>query len=119
MKSKLPNRRESTELARFKKLWRSCSNVARDHQVPAGEELRGALLQRMKARALTRGDRKLGLNVIAQEVKVEALKIAQEKLKESMRTKIQAGLDAILDEAGTNAVVKAAVEQIRKATAKE
>ena len=50
---------------------------------------------------------------------LELLQLAREKLNEELSTKIQAGLDAILTEANNNPVIKAAVEQIQKVTAKE
>jgi hypothetical protein len=50
---------------------------------------------------------------------LELLRLAREKFNEELSTKIQAGLDAILTEANNNPVIKAAVEQIQKVTAKE
>lgn len=82
----------------------------------SGDQLRAELLDRMKRRALVRGDHKLGLAAIDRDIKVEALAFDQEKFKESLRTKIQAGLDAIAAEAGNNPKIKAALEAIQEAT---
>ena len=49
------------------------------------DELCSELLFRMKARALVRGDFKLGLKAIAAEVKVETLQLAREKFRHSKR----------------------------------
>lgn len=80
-----------------------------------GEELRAALLERMKARALTRGDFKLGATAVRLDLLAEAMALNQEKFKESLRTKAQTGLAAILAEAKDDPVVAAAVKQIQEA----
>jgi hypothetical protein len=84
-----------------------------------GDELTAVLLDRMKRRSAATGDFKLGLKAIATSAKINALSLDRDKFKESLRTKIQAGLDAILAEASNNPAIRAAVEQIQKATAKE
>lgn len=53
------------------------------------------------------------------QLKQSALMLDREKFKESLRSKIQAGLDQILAEANNNPVIQAAVNQIQNATAKE
>jgi hypothetical protein len=81
-----------------------------------GEKLREALLERMKARALARGDFKLGATAVKLDLQAEAMAFGKEKFKEGLRTKIQAGLAAILAEAKGNPTVAAAVKQIQEAT---
>lgn len=83
------------------------------------EQVREDVLKKAYFRARSHGDFKLGLKTIAADAKLESLQFDKEKFKESLRTKIQAGLDQILAEANNNPVIKAAVEQIQKATAKE
>lgn len=83
------------------------------------DQVREEVLRQSYFETLARGDFKTGLKAVSAHAKVEALQFDKEKFKESLRTKIQAGLDAILAEANNNPVIKAAVEQIQKATAKE
>jgi glycine/D-amino acid oxidase-like deaminating enzyme len=82
----------------------------------SGEQLRGILLARMTRRALARGDFNLGALAVRMDLQVEAMALRKEKFKESLRTKIQAGLAAILAEAKGNRAIAAAVKQIQKAT---
>lgn len=62
-----------------------------------GAKLRDELLTRIKARALARGDYKLGLKAIAADVKVETLQLGWEKFKSGARTKLETGLDAVAE----------------------
>jgi hypothetical protein len=82
----------------------------------AGAQLREELLNRMKIRALARGDFKLGLRAIAADVKMEVLELDREKFKVGLHTKIQAGLESILAEARGNPAIAEAVKQIQQAT---
>ena len=82
----------------------------------SGQELNDELLRRLKARALHRGDYELGLKAILADVRIETLQLSREKFKESLKTKIRSGLDAILAEARGNAAIAAAVKQIQEAT---
>ncbi len=81
-----------------------------------GDQLRAELLKRLKARALTRGDFKLGAVAVNLDLKAEALALDREKFKEGLRTKVQAGLGAVLAEAKGNPAIAAAVKQIQEAT---
>lgn len=81
-----------------------------------GEQLREALLERMKARALTKGDFKLGATAVKLDLQAEAMALNQQKFKESLRTKAQAGLAEVLAEAKDDPVIAAAVKQIQEAT---
>ena len=63
-----------------------------EHPEWDSQRLRQELLDRMKRRALKQGDFKLGLQAIAQDVKVESLAFDREKFKESTRTKLESGL---------------------------
>jgi hypothetical protein len=82
-----------------------------------GEKLRRELLERMKRRALRRGDFKLGATAVNLDLKAEKLALEQKAFREGKRTKIQAGLEAILAEARGNPAIAAAVSEIQKATA--
>jgi hypothetical protein len=93
--------------------------IAEEHPDWTKDQVRDDLLRRFYNQARATGDAKLGLETIAADVKVESLQFDKEKFTEGLRTKIRAGLDAILSEANNNPVIKAAVEQILKATAKE
>jgi len=93
--------------------------LAEEHPEWTKEQVREDVLKRAYLRARSHGDFKLGLKTIAADAKLESLQFDRDKFKESLRTKIQAGLDQILAEADNNPVIKAAVEQIQKATAKE
>ena len=63
----------------------------------SGEQLRDALLMRMKARAFTLGDFKLAVQALKLDLKAECLQFDKEKRKEALRTKIQAGLDEVAE----------------------
>ena len=57
-----------------------------------GDQLRNELLRRAMARAVARGDFKLGLRAIAEDIKVETLQLHKDKFKHNSRSKIEAGL---------------------------
>ena len=76
--------------------------ILAEHPDWTKERVREDLLRRFYNRARATGDSKLGLKTIAADVKVESLRFDQEKFKEGLKSKIQAGLDAILAEAGNN-----------------
>jgi hypothetical protein len=77
------------------------------------DQVRDDMLKKAYYRARSDGDFKLGLRTVAEDAKLEALQFDKEKFTEALRTKIQAGLDAILAEGANNPVIKAAVEQIQ------
>ncbi|HTB86017.1 MAG TPA: hypothetical protein VK742_20395 [Candidatus Sulfotelmatobacter sp.] len=83
------------------------------------EQAQDVLLSEASVWAAASKDFKLGLKVSGQISKAVVTRLDQEKFKESLRTKIQAGLDAILKEASNNPVIKEAVKKIQEATAKE
>lgn len=81
-----------------------------------GALLRDQLIERMKGRAWNNDDFKLALKAVAADIKNEALQLGHKKFEHASRTKIQAGLEAILAEAKGNSVIAAAVKQIQEAT---
>jgi len=95
------------------------SRTLGEHPEWTKEQVRDDVLKKAYFRSRSRGDVKLGLRAITADAKLEQLQLARDKFKEALQTKIRAGLDAILAEANNNPVIKAAVEQILKATAKE
>ena len=103
------NLQYNTQLARFRKWVQEEDAMAEEDQRAAAdreeleklglsdEELRHEILQRVKQRALTRGDLKLALKAIAADVQVAALQFGREKFQAGLRTKLEAGLDEVAD----------------------
>lgn len=83
------------------------------------EQIRDHLLIETYKRTTLNGNFPLGLQAIRADTQLGTLDLNREKFKESVRTKINAGIDMLREEAGKNPVVKAAIEQLRAATAPE
>ncbi len=79
----------------------------------SGEQLRAALLERMKKRALSGGDFKLGAVAVNLDLKSEALALSQEKFKERRRTNLQAGLAELAKQIKRNPKARAAYEALK------
>jgi hypothetical protein len=83
------------------------------------DEIRDELLKRTYARIFSEGDFRLFIRAAQTDVQIDTLQLNREKFKESLRAKIQAGLQALAAESEKNPAVKAAVEQLRQAIAPE
>ena len=79
----------------------------------SGEELRAALLERMKKRALAKGDFKLGAVAVNLDLKAEALALNQKKFKAGQRTKLESGLAELAKHIKGNPKARAAYEALK------
>lgn len=77
------------------------------------ERLRTELLDRMKRRAIVRGDFKMGVMAIREDRKDRALEFDQEKFKEGLRTKLESGLAELATHIKSNPKAKAAYEALK------
>jgi hypothetical protein len=80
------------------------------------EAAQDVLLTEASAYSVAARDFKLGLKVSGEISRTSANRLEQEKFKETLRTKIQAGLEALLAEARGHPAIAAAVKQIQEAT---
>jgi hypothetical protein len=80
-------------------------------------QIRQELLKENYLHASACGHVALGQKSLRTEVRQAALELHRERFKESQRTKINAGIDLIREEAKSNPILKAAVENLRQAMA--
>ena len=77
------------------------------------DQVREDLLRRFYNRARATGDAKLGLKTVAADMKVQSLEFDRERFKESVRTKLEAGLAELAQHIKGNPKAKAAYEAFR------
>ncbi len=59
------------------------------------EQIRNEVLRRSYLESIARGDHKLGLKTVDKDIKVRSQNFEETKFKESLRDKLQAGLDEV------------------------
>ena len=77
--------------------------------------IQGELLGQICIHATATGDYALGLQAIRTDAQNRTLELKRDQFKESHRTKIMAGIDALAEEAKKNPTVRAAVQHLRNA----
>lgn len=77
------------------------------------DQVREEVLRQSYFETLATGDFKTGLKTISAHAKVESLKFDQEKFKEGLRSKLEAGLAELAQHIKGNAAAKAAYEAFR------
>ena len=89
------------------------ARILHEHPDWTKDQVREDLLKRFYNRARATGDSKLGLKTIAADVKVETLRFDQEKFKEGLRTKLEAGLAELAQYIKANPKAQAAYEAFK------
>jgi hypothetical protein len=89
--------------------------IAEEHPDWTKDQVREDLLKRYYHKARATGDAKLGLKTIAADIKVESLKFDQEKFKEGLRTKLEAGLAELATHIKSSPDAQAAYEALKVA----
>ena len=83
------------------------------------DRIREELLKETYAHSMYTGAYPLGLQAARADAQIAAVDLNREKFKESLRAKINAGIDMLAEEAKGNPVVQAAVNQLRAALVPE
>jgi hypothetical protein len=83
------------------------------------DQVRDDVLRRALLRARARGDFELGLAAVAADTKVGALEHARTKFKESLRSKLEAGLDELAESFKGNAEALKLYQQARAMISRE